>query len=107
MSMYHPGRVIEVFSPSDKNIQSSDNATQVMLDMWDDNLITVSVEAHISNSIKKDDIVLVDYSTQKLIASKILKGVFGKSVWTKYKDFFSKRKGKSIPQQQKVQQYLG
>ncbi|HLD49320.1 MAG TPA: hypothetical protein VJB11_03065 [archaeon] len=95
--MYHPGRVVEIFSSSDKNIIANDSSIQVMLEMWDDNLITAQADSHIGKDIKKDDVLLVDYTpTQqnapKMIAIKILRGEIAKRTWKKYKEHFEKRK---------------
>ena len=96
--MYHPGRVLEVFSTKDKNIDGVDTSTQAMLEMWDENLITVLVEAQISSKIKKDDVVLVDYRPMqsqpvpRMTVIKILRGPAAKRTWGVYKDHHSKRR---------------
>ena len=96
--MYHPGRVLEVFSTKDKNIYATDESTQAMLEMWDDNLITVLVESKLSTKIKKDDVVLVDYrpmQTQpvpRMTVVKILKGTSAKRTWDTYKSHHTKRR---------------
>lgn len=117
--MYHPGIVLEVFKAKDKNIQSSDNSTQATLEMWDDNLITVLVENRLSKSIKKGDVVLVDYRPMpnapvpRLTVSKILRGNSGKDTWKRYKDYQKKVKTSKTPiQMQKMsmpqeQHYVG
>ncbi|MEM7819324.1 MAG: hypothetical protein QXD48_00665 [Candidatus Aenigmatarchaeota archaeon] len=98
--MYHPGKVLEVFKPKDRNIESSDNSTQAALEMWDENLITVLVDQQISKSIKKGDIVLVDYrplpntSAPRLTITKILKGAMAKDIWKRYKEYQKKIKTK-------------
>ena len=96
--MYHPGRVLEVFSTKDKNIDGVDTTTQAMLEMWDENLITVLVETQLSNKIKKDDVVLVDYRPMqsqpvpRMTVMKILKGPVARRTWSVYKEHHSKRK---------------
>ena len=96
--MYHVGRVIEVFSSEDKNIVTFDSNAQAMLDMWDENLITVGIDFHLSKSIKKDDIVLVDYTaTQtgpRMVIVKLLRGEVGKRAWKQYKDHFERMRTK-------------
>jgi len=95
--MYHPGRVVDVFR-KDKNIDSVDATTQAMLEMWDDNLITVIVESNISKKVRKDDVVLVDYrpmqshAVPRMTVVKILKGAVGKRTWKTYRDHHSKKK---------------
>ena len=99
--MYHPGRVLEIFSAKDKSIEAVDTSTQAMLEMWDDNLITVLVEPQLSSKIKKEDIVLVDYRPMsdkpipKMTVVKVLRGTSGKQTWKTYKNHHKKR---NIPQ---------
>lgn len=96
--MYHIGRVVEVFLGDDKSIVAFDNSVQTLLDMWDENLITVAVDSHLSRQIKKDDIVLVDYTaTQtgpRMVAVKILRGDVAKRTWKQYKEHFEKMRAK-------------
>ena len=100
--MYHPGKVIEIFSSKDKNIDSVDNSTQVMVEMWDENLITILVEAHLNDKLKKEDVVLVDYRPNeqhipRMVVNKVLKGPLAKTAWSIYKDHFKKRKTPQTP----------
>lgn len=99
--MFHPGKVLKVFSPDDKDVHSADGSTQAMLLMWDENLLTLQVDPHIAKKIKEDDIVLADYSpvasnvpAPKMIITKILKGENAERVWKEYKEHFKKRKEK-------------
>ena len=114
--MYHPGKVIEVFSNKDKNIDSNDDSTQAMLEMWDDNLITVLVDIKLNSKVKKDDIVLVDYrpmQTQpvpRLTIVKVLKGATAKRTWSIYRDHQNKKRV-AMPTAEKIrppgQSYVG
>ena len=96
--MYHLGRVIELFSGDDKSIVAFDGSAQAMLDMWDENLITVGIDTHLAKSIKKEDIVLVDYSaTQtgpRMVVIKVLRGELAKRSWKQYKEHFDKMRSK-------------
>lgn len=116
--MYHPGKVLEVFVG--KDVHASDSSAQAMLEMWDENLITVLVEKKLAPKMRKEDIVLVDYRPMKdkpapnLTVTKILKGDTGKSTWKTYKDFHRKRKGAPaqtpsfhVEQPQPAQAYVG
>ena len=110
--MYHVGKVIEVFSSDDKNVVSFDNTVQALLDMWDENMITVAIDPHLGKSIKKDDIVLVDYTnTQtgpRMIIVKVLKGELAKRTWKQYKDQFEKVRMKGpAPKNISKQSYVG
>lgn len=100
--MYHPGRVVEVFSHKDKNVDSIDASTQAMLEMWDENLITVLVEPQLDGKLKKDSVVLVDYrpsdkGVPKMTVIKLLKGESAKATWAKYKDHYKKRSAPQTP----------
>jgi hypothetical protein len=102
--MYHPGKVLKVFSPADPDVVSSDRLSQAMVSMWDENLTTVSVHKNLSGQIKVDDIVLIDYrplSTNlpvpKLVVTKILKGEAASLTWKTYREKFRALKGKPLP----------
>jgi hypothetical protein len=102
--MFHPGKVLRVFSPSDSDISSSDTGTQVMLNMWDENLTIVLVDKKLADELKIDDIVLVDYRplsdtlpVPKLVVTKILRGDAASETWNKYKEKFRSIKGKPLP----------
>lgn len=99
--MYHIGRVLEVFSGDDRSVIGFDNTAQALLDMWDENMITVAIDSHLTKSIKKDDIVLVDYTPiqsgqPKMIIIKILRGEVAKRTWKMYKDNFEKLRAKGV-----------
>ncbi len=99
--MYHPGKVLKVFSPSNKDVISSDLSTQALVEMWDENVFTVLVHDTLANSIKEGDIVLVDYPSPtpqnmrpKNVITKILKKDSAKDLWNRYKNYHKKRKNK-------------
>ncbi|MFH0832795.1 MAG: hypothetical protein V1900_03695 [Candidatus Aenigmatarchaeota archaeon] len=114
--MYHPGIVLELISPSDKNVAAVDNTMQAMLRMWDENLITILVDPKFAKSIKKKDLVLVDYrpitntSVPKLVVVKILKGALAKKIWEEYRSHFKRfriKVGKTQTPQAPQEQYVG
>ena len=109
--MYHIGRVLEVFSGDDKSIVGFDNTVQAMLDMWDENLITVGVDSHLGKSLKKDDVVLVDYTaTQtgpRMVVVKVLRGELAKRSWKQYKEQFEKMRTKGTVKNVNKQSYVG
>jgi hypothetical protein len=79
--MYHVGKVLKVFRPGEKGLESSDVSTQALLEMWDENMFTCSVADKISSKIKEGDMVIVDYGPisaklliPKQIITKILRG---------------------------------
>ncbi|HLC45314.1 MAG TPA: hypothetical protein VJI67_00410 [archaeon] len=99
--MYHVGRVVFVFSPEDEDIVSSDKFTQATVEMWDENLFTFSVESKISQELRENDFVLVDYtsisserSLPRNVLVKILRGERGKKLWDKFKAHFEEREKK-------------
>src|SRR3989344_6677104 len=100
--MYHPGKVVEIYSPKSKHVKASDNLVQTMLEMWDENIITVSVDKKLASTIGKDDVVLVDYTTPKLRVIKILKEDTAKTTWKKYKEQFNRRKVEAMSMQSKM-----
>lgn len=102
--MYHPGKVLKIFSPKDKDIVASDDTTQAMLAMWDENLITVSVEPHLSDKTQEGDVVLVDYSplspktpVPRMIVIKVLRGENAEKTWSEYKSRFKKLQEERAP----------
>ncbi|MBI2670803.1 hypothetical protein HYX18_02405 [Candidatus Woesearchaeota archaeon] len=114
--MYHPGKVLEILSSNDKDIKSSDETTQAIVEMWDENQFTFLVDSKLSKKIKKNNIVLVDYSpiSEKLplpkhLVVKILNGKLGQEIWNNYKKYNEKNKralAKSM-QSNIAQQYMG
>ncbi|MAH42500.1 hypothetical protein CL614_02125 [archaeon] len=106
--MFHPGRVIEVFSPKSRSVDSSDDGTQVMVQMWDENMFTFDVHSGIADKVEIDNVVLVDYTpaapgspVPRRIVTKILKGKMANQVWTEYRSFFDRKKGKKLASNQK------
>jgi hypothetical protein len=102
--MYHPGKVIKVFSPKDSDIVSSDKEVQALLSMWDENLTTILVDKKLADELKIDDVVLVDYRpfsenlpVPKMVVTKILRGKSGAETWERYKEKFRSIKGKPLP----------
>jgi len=96
--MYHPGKVIKLLRAKDSDIISSDASSQAMLRMWDENLLTVLVDAKIALKIREGDTVLVDYRpapglsvpAPKQIACKIIRGAKAEAVWKEYQLVFER-----------------
>ncbi|MEM4259608.1 MAG: hypothetical protein QXG00_00065 [Candidatus Woesearchaeota archaeon] len=109
--MYHIGKIIEILNPKDKDIISNTNDVQVVVEMWDENIMTVSVDESINDKIKKDDIVVVDYKpisekmlVPKQLIIKIIRGNKAEKIWKMYKDFFYKGK---VAQPKQDNKYFG
>ena len=97
--MYHIGTVQHIISPIGKGIISSDASVQVVVRMWDENLLIIGVDKKISKSIKKGDYVLADYTPmspnsnhRKLLITKILPIEEGSKIWAEFQDEIERRK---------------
>jgi hypothetical protein len=97
--MYHVGKIIEILSPKDREIISCDDSVQAVVEMWDENILTVSVEDTLKEKVKIKDLVLVDYkpmseklAVPKQLIIKIIRGKKSDAIWKQYKDFHHKGK---------------
>jgi SHS2 domain-containing protein len=97
MVIYHPGKVIEVLSNS-KEVISTEKKVQILLEMWDDNIITCDIESKLASKVKEDDVVLVDYGpiSEKLTMPKhevvkVIKGKTAEKIWQKYREHYRKK----------------
>jgi hypothetical protein len=97
--MYHPGKVLEVFSHRSGKIRSADGTTQAMCEMWDGNVLTFLVASAIADDVKEGDVVLVDYRPTQTrppiprhVIVKILSGEQAQRVWKRYKEYYERRK---------------
>lgn len=105
--MFHPGKVLVVYSSKDKDVVSADSSVQATVRMWDDNLVTFAVEHNIADKIRPNDAVLVDYTPMnipgspvpRMIIIKILKGAIGKRIFEEYESHSKKRREKETQQQ--------
>jgi len=105
--MFHVGKVVKVLGKNDKNVIAADYSTQALLEMWDDNIITLNVDEKLSSEIKEKDVVLVDYSPTILGSSavpkhtitKILRGKTGEDLLKEYQKFHRDRKKQDTPPQ--------
>lgn len=116
MVYYHPGIIVEIFSPRDRDIESSDSSTQALIETWDENVISYEVDPKIAEDVKVGDVVLIDYNPTsqqpfrpKMIVVKILRGEKGKKTWDAYKEYFKKRPKMKTPQMPPMSQpsYVG
>lgn len=105
--MFHPGKVLVVYSARDKDVVSADSSVQATVRMWDDNLVTFGVEANIADKLKVNDVVLVDYTplnipgspVPRMVIVKILKGALGKKIFEEYESHSRKRRDRETQQQ--------
>jgi len=116
--IHHPGEVMALFKPKDKDVKSSDSDTLATVKMWDENLLTLVVDAAIASDIKEGDKVLVDYRphniasnekpaiVQKQLITKIIRGDRAEAVWKEYKRWYNVQKQKAT-QQQMMSDYMG
>jgi hypothetical protein len=98
MVYFHPGKVLEIFSPKDKYIETADSSIQAVVETWDENIITYLVDSKLADKIKVGDIVLIDYNPTKdkptrpkMVICKILYGEKAKKTWKAYKEYLKKR----------------
>ncbi|VVC01845.1 Uncharacterised protein [uncultured archaeon] len=113
--MYHPGKVIAVLSPKEKGVIASDASVQATMKMWDDNVLTMSVEPKIAPKLRAGDIVLADYRPEKgmsvpvprNIIVKILRGPSAERMWQTYREIHEKRKTREKSEKEAQQSYIG
>jgi len=111
--MYHPGKVIALLSP--KESVSSDKSVQATLRMWDDNVLTMLVDARIAGKVREGDTVLCDYRPEKgmsvpvprNVIVKILRGKSAERMWHEYHEVHDKRKRHENRESQAQQSYIG
>ena len=115
--IHHPGEVIAVFRPDDKDVKSADKDTLATVKMWDDNILTLIVDSAIASEIKQGDKVFVDYRpfnagsndkpaiVQKQLIAKIIRGERAEAVWKEYKRWYGVQKQKAT--QQAASDYMG
>jgi len=101
--MYHVGKVVMIFDESDKGSASADNSVQVLLEMWDENYITVVVHPALQDRVKEGSFVLVRYAQPEELIMRILSAKTGKAMWDKMKDYMLGRK--KLTEQAKPQQF--
>lgn len=110
--MYHPGKVIEVLRPSDKEVSSADTSTQATVSMWDDNTLTLLVSPKLSAKLKAGHVVLVDYRpgpehrppVPAHTIVKILEGKKAQAVWQAYQQMHERQRRQTA---QPPQSYIG
>ncbi len=96
--MYHPGKVVKLLSPKDKDVISADENLHALVEMWDENIFTVIVDAKLAAKIKEGDLVIVDYypiaaqsQMPKRIVTKIVRGKPAEAIWSAYKAYQKKQ----------------
>lgn len=97
--MFHVGKVLKVFGSDEKTAIGHDKSVQVLLEMWDENLMIVGCEDGLNDKLKETDVVLVDYTplnvnapVPRQVIVKILKGELGKKTWERFAAYQQKRK---------------
>jgi hypothetical protein len=106
MPIYHPGKVIVVYSPTSKDVMGSDSSTQALVEMWDENIFTCDVEKSIASKLKEGDVVLIDYNPVSLklmiprqSVTKILRGATAKKTMERYAELHKKKKAQDTSTQ--------
>ncbi len=111
--IHHPGKVVAVIRPKDEDVSSADNVTLAVVEMWDENILTLVVDDRIAKDIREGDFVLVDYRPKvlgqntvipKQKVAKIVRGERAKKIWEMYKEYFKQQKTKAT---QHMRPYIG
>jgi protein associated with RNAse G/E len=96
---FHPGKILTIMKPSSKDVISANASTQVMIEMWDENILTFTIDPKIATKAKKNDVIIVDYNPTsekmqipKTIITKILRGKIADETWKKYKEYLKMKK---------------
>ena len=116
--MYHPGKVIETLKKTDKEVISADETMQAVLEMWDENILTLLVNSKLSAKLKAGQVVIVDYRPDEKHSApvprhEVVKIVLGKKatkIWDVYKDMHEKKRrktGAAVQQKNPAQSYIG
>jgi hypothetical protein len=117
--IHHPGEVLAIFRPEDKDVKSADHDTLATVKMWDENILTLVVEESISKDLKQGDKVLVDYRPQNVASSEkpalvqkqlvtmIIRGDRAEAVWREYKKYYSLQKQKATQAHMAESDYMG
>ena len=100
---------------SPKDAVSCDKSVQATLRMWDDNVLTMLVDARIAGKLREGDMVLCDYRPEKGLAApiprnvviKILRGKVAERMWHEYKEVHDKRRRHDSRESQAQQSYIG
>ena len=108
--MYHLGKVLEVFRPTDRGVTSADTSVQACLRMWDENVLTMLVAPKIAGRIKAGQTVLVDYRpspghTPPIPSHTVVKIVEGKAAentWKAYRKFTRSSAGRKSSSRRKA-----
>lgn len=97
--MFHPGRVLMVFENDSKQVFGHDKSAQVLVHMWDENLLVVGVETGLNSHVHENDVVLVDYSPvspnlpmPRQMVVKVIRGEPAKKLWKHFEENQKKRK---------------
>jgi hypothetical protein len=94
---FHPGKVMDIYTGSDKAIGAADSSVQAMIKMWDGHTLVINVDPKLKG-LKQGDIVLVDYypsekfknPVPKILITKILRGDKARKIVNEYKDYFKR-----------------
>ncbi len=97
--MYHIGVVQHIITPGMKGVVSADASVQVVVRMWDNNLLILLVDKRIDKRVKKGDYVLSDYTPmsptskhRKLYVTKALPKKEGSQIWKEFEKEYVRRK---------------
>jgi len=114
---HHPGKVMDIYSASGRNIVSAGTSIQAMVKMWDGHTLVINVDSRLKGKIRKGDIVLVDYypsekfktPVPKMLVSKTLRGDPARKIVEEYKSYFkrTRRMKREGPAEKVHERYIG
>lgn len=116
---YHPAKVMDIYSGSERGVIAGDGKTQAMVKMWDGHTLVVDVEPKLRGKLRQGDIVLVDYYPSgkfqnpipRIIITKALRGEKARKLVDEYKSYYKRtRKAKSrhkSPAEERHGRYIG
>ncbi|MFH1394418.1 MAG: hypothetical protein ABII71_04830 [Candidatus Micrarchaeota archaeon] len=96
--MYHLGIVQHLIRPNG-SVKSSDDSTQAVIRMWDENLLMILVDKKLGPKIKEKDYVIADYTpitadspNRKMVIVKVLPAEKGKKMWRDFEKELERKK---------------
>jgi len=117
---FHPGKVMDIYSGSDKAVVSADASIQAMVKMWDGHTLVINADPRLKAKLKLGDIVLVDYypsdkfknPVPSIQITKVLRGDKARHIVEEYKSYFKRvrkigRKYPEGPAEKVHESYIG
>ena len=116
---HHPGKVMDIYTGTDKSVISAGSGIQAMVRMWDGHTLVINVDSRLKTKLKVGDIILVDYypsekferPVPKILVTKILRGDKARKIADEYKNYFRRTRRmkprQEGPAEQVHERYIG